>query len=168
MTSAAASIPTPADSDYRSQLAARSKARLMQGMVGTINCTPMIDIIFNLLIYFLCVGLMSVPEGALPAKLPSTHGQVKQSLPVAPIEVYLEPGPTPRDVLITTRPQGLRIVVMADLYEQMKLLAADRRFGIEAPVILVPDRTVPVQFVTDAYNAAFQAGFKQIVFGEKP
>jgi len=146
----------------------RSKTRLTGGIVGTINCTPMIDIIFNLLIYFLCVGLMHIPEGALPARLPSTHGQAQPTLPVSPIEVYLEQGPVPDSVLVQMRPQASQLTGMLDLYDQMKALAANRNFGVDAPVILVPARDVRLEFVADAYNAAYQAGFKQIVFGEKP
>jgi hypothetical protein len=31
----------------------------------------------------------------------------------------------------------------------------------------MPGADLPISVVADAYNAAFQAGFKEIVFGEK-
>ncbi len=38
------------------------------------NMTPMIDIVFNLLIFFLCAGNFNQPEGLLPSRLPKSHG----------------------------------------------------------------------------------------------
>ena len=56
---------------------------------------------------------------------------------------------------------------MADLYDRMRTLSESRDFGVDAPVILMPGEDLPIAVVADAYNAAFQAGFKEIVFGEK-
>ncbi len=65
------------------------------------------------------------------------------------------------------RPQGGHVASMADLYDRMRRLAESREFGVEAPVILLPGPDLPMSVVADAYNAAFQAGFREIVFGEK-
>jgi biopolymer transport protein ExbD len=143
-----------------------ARSRLTKGSVGMLNIVPMMDILFNLLIFFLCFGLALVPEGSLPAKLPASHGQaLGGTVPMTPIEIRL--ASAGNTVQVQLRPQGIRLTSMADLYEQMKLLAESRDFGIESPVILVPGPDVPMQFVADSYNAAFQAGFKEIVFGEK-
>ena len=48
-----------------------ARSRLTRGSVGMLNIVPMLDILFNLLILFLCFGLALSPEGALPAKLPA-------------------------------------------------------------------------------------------------
>jgi len=131
-----------------------------------LNIVPMMDILFNLLIFFLCFGLALTPEGSLPAKLPASHGQASGgTVPLTPIEVRLTS--VGNAVQVQLRPQGLRLTSMPDLYERMRLLAESSNFGVESPVILVPSPDVPMQFVADAYNAAFQAGFKEIVFGEK-
>lgn len=133
-----------------------------------LNIVPMLDILFNLLIFFLCFGLALAPEGALPAKLPASHGQAAEgTIPLTPIEVRLQAGSLGGAVQIELRPQNIRLGSMADLYDQMKALSQSADFGVDAPVVVVPDPQLPVGFVADAYNAVFQAGFKEIVFGEK-
>ncbi len=163
MTAITATIPEHAPSPR----VERSKQRLLKTRVGSVNLTPMVDVIFNLLVYFLCVGLINLPEGALPAQLPSTHGQVAPTLPVSPIEIDLLAGATADEVTIELRPLNRRLPGgMPQLYEQMRALAVSRDFGIDAPVILQPESKVPAAVVVDAYNAAYTAGFKQIAFGE--
>jgi biopolymer transport protein ExbD len=141
------------------------KRRPPRSAVGMLNIVPMLDILFNLLILFLCFGLALAPEGALPAKLPGSHGQAAGTMPLTPIEIRLigDAGA----VRVQMRPQGLQLSNMGDVYTQMKMLVESRDFGADAPVILVPGPDVPMAVVADAYNAAFQAGFKEIVFGDK-
>ncbi len=55
-----------------------------------LNIVPMMDILFMLLIFFLCFGLGLPPEGALPAKLPASHGQPGGTVPLTPIEVQAD------------------------------------------------------------------------------
>ena len=87
-------------------------------------------------------------------------------MPLTPIEIRLTGDAG--GVRMQMRPQGIRLSAMADLYAQMMTLRDSRDFGVDAPVILVPGPDVPMAIVADAYNAAFQAGFKEIVFGDKP
>ncbi len=144
-----------------------ARQRLTKGSVGMLNIVPMLDILFNLLIFFLCFGLVMAPEGALPAKLPASHGQAPGTMPLTPIEIRLEPTSGAGGVRIVVRPQNVQTASMIDLYALMVTLRDSRDFGVEAPVILLPGPDVSMAFVADAYNAAFQAGFKEIVFGEK-
>ncbi len=160
----AAALPIMEEESNLRRQGARS--RLTKGSVGMLNIVPMMDILFNLLIFFLCFGLALIPEGSLPAKLPASHGQAGGgTVPMTPIEVRL--ASAGNAVQVQLRPQGIRLISMPELYEQMRVLAESRDFGVESPVILVPGPDVPMAFVADAYNAAFQAGFKEIVFGEK-
>ena len=142
-----------------------ARSRLTKGSVGMLNIVPMMDILFMLLIFFLCFGLALAPEGALPAKLPASHGQAAGTVPLTPIEIYLVP--VSGGVQVQMRPHGGQVASMADLYDRMRTLSESRDFGVDAPVILMPGADLPISVVADAYNAAFQAGFKEIVFGEK-
>ncbi len=163
MTSGEFAIITEEDSGRLRRRSARE--RLTKGTVGMLNIVPMMDILFMLLIFFLCFGLALAPEGALPAKLPASHGQPSETVPLTPIEVQL--ASARGGVQVQIRPQGGHVVSMSDLYDRMKRLAESREFGVDAPVILLPGPDLPMSVVADAYNAAFQAGFKEIVFGEK-
>jgi biopolymer transport protein ExbD len=142
-----------------------ARSRLEKGSVGMLNIVPMLDILFMLLIFFLCFGLALAPEGALPAKLPASHGQAAGTMPLTPIEIHLSP--VGGGVQVQVRPLGGQVTSMADLYDRMRALSESRDFGVDAPVIILPGADVPMAVVADAYNAAFQAGFKEIVFGEK-
>jgi len=164
----AAEVAT-ADRSGHSPRRGRGRGYLSELGVGTVNLTPMIDIVFNLLIYFLVVGIVHLAEGALPARLPATHGEAAGSVPLPPVEVYLDPlpdGPGCRISVAGIRPGRLVLASMLDLYAQMAQLASDPDFGTEAVVVLLPDMDVTAECVADAYNAAYQAGFQQIVFGE--
>jgi len=155
------------DEETKSLRRASAKERLTKGSMGMLNIVPMLDILFNLLIFFLCFGLALAPEGALPAKLPASHGQAAEgTIPLTPLEIRLQ-GSGAGAVQIQLRPQNIRLSSMADLYDQMKALSQSPDFGVDAPVVVVPDPELPVGLVADAYNAVFQAGFKEIVFGEK-
>jgi biopolymer transport protein ExbD len=142
-----------------------ARSRLSKGSVGMLNIVPMLDILFMLLIFFLCLGLTLGPEGALPAKLPASHGQAAGTVPLTPIEIYLVA--VSGGVRVEMRPHGGQVTSMADLYDRMRTLSESRDFGVDAPVILMPGADLPMSIVADAYNSAFQAGFKEIVFGEK-
>jgi biopolymer transport protein ExbD len=142
-----------------------ARSRLERGSVSMLNIVPMLDILFMLLIFFLCFGLALAPEGALPAKLPASHGQAAGTMPLTPIEISL--AAVSGGVQVRMRPHGGQVASMADLYDRMRTLSESRDFGVDAPVILMPGEDLPIAVVADAYNAAFQAGFKEIVFGEK-
>lgn len=163
MTSVALPIIEEEGPNLRKQGA---RSRLTRGSVSMLNIVPMLDILFNMLIFFLCFGLALAPEGALPAKLPGSHGQAAGTVPLTPIEIRLTGDAG--GVRVQMRPQGIQLSNMADVYAQMKTLVESRDFGADAPVILIPGSDVPMAIVADAYNAAFQAGFKEIVFGDKP
>ncbi len=88
MVSETVTIP---EEERRSLRRASARERLTKGSMGMLNIVPMLDILFNLLIFFLCFGLALVPEGALPAKLPASHGQMGGgAMPLAPVEVHLQ------------------------------------------------------------------------------
>lgn len=159
-------IVTEFDDDAGTLRRGAARDRLSKGTVGMLNIVPMLDILFNLLVLFLCFGLGLAPEGALPAKLPAGHGQVAEgTLPLTPLEIRLQG--SGGVIQIQLRPQNVRLAGMADLYDQMRALAQSPDYGVDAPVVIVPDPQMEVGLVADAYNAVFQAGFKEIVFGEQ-
>jgi len=130
----------------------------------TLNLTPMIDIVFNLLVYFLVVGIVHLAEGALPARLPATHGEMTGIVPLSPIVLKLQAEAD--RCRVTLEPYGWVFERMSDLYDRLAELAASPDFGKDIPVIIVPDDEVVVDFVADAYNAAYTAGFTQIGFAQ--
>src|SRR5512142_1401828 len=110
-----------ADEEPRSLRRVSARQRLTKGSMGMLNIVPMLDILFNLLIFFLCFGLAIAPEGALPARLPATHGQAaRAALPLAPVEVHLQAAGSADSVMIEIRPQNIRLSSMGELYDRMQ------------------------------------------------
>jgi len=125
--------------------------------------TPMIDIVFLLLIFFVVSASGQVREMLLPADLPS--GQVDSELaepdPISmTVEVWLklstiENGTTVVDMNGTTYQN------LDQLKGQLRLLA---EVGPDNPVILDIAQSVPLGDVVDIYDTAQSAGFDSISF----
>jgi biopolymer transport protein ExbD len=124
--------------------------------------TPMIDIIFQLLIFFLLTPTFSGDEGYLTTNLPRTSG----------------PNPTEqRDVerikieLLGQR-DGVEIVLnethaIGDNFEQLEAMLRsfqDRGLAPDYPVLISPTMDVQHKWVVRAFDTAILAQFKNIQF----
>ena len=125
--------------------------------------TPMIDMVFLLLVFFMVAAKPVVPERDIPMGLP---GQVAQEeIVTIPDEarVIIEPGGQ-----IVLNEQSLDSPASSILPE---LRAVLERFRIsadnaktEALVTLAPHDTVPHQRLVDVLNACAEAGIKGVTF----
>ena len=128
------------------------------------NMTPMIDIVFNMLVFFVVCSTFVEPEGWLQTRLPRSQGlSAGAVVPITPIKVRLLPGATDEDVQIQIDnfPQG--IPSFDRLYEILLSMRQDS--GDEVPVVLLAVGEVRWQHVIDAYNQAVRARCKNIQFG---
>jgi len=136
--------------------------------------TPMIDVVFQLLIFFMMMPSFGAKEGYLPTNLPDTQGQqpteIKKQdtfridlLHVEPWEVEANKG----KVIIRLNQQEL-----GDFAELRRLLRSARESlqsqGQEKvekqPILISPDMTVWHKHVVAAFDSAVDAGFKNIQF----
>ena len=129
--------------------------------------TPMIDIVFNLLIFFLLMPSFEATEGYLPTNLPNTDGRdgpvMKQPEPVR-IDLWQA----------DADPEGVRILLnretvgnVGELRSHLRDLRRRRpaaETGKDTPVLISPDMTVWHKHVVAAFDAAVDAGFKKIEF----
>jgi biopolymer transport protein ExbD len=123
--------------------------------------TPMIDVTFQLLIYFILTTTFRVAEGQIPGNLPTNIGQQQtQALEVEPATLRLIPkgrylnqiefaldGDEP-----TEKPEELR----------RKLESRLEGLGENAQLRIVSRTTVAWQHVVEAYNQAVAVGWKDI------
>ena len=136
----------------------RRRARSKQKMQPPL--TPMIDVTFQLLIFFLLAFQLRQPEGPIPASLPGG----------IPPE-----GPRPRPVHIVIQPVGDsdafyvidRHPATADPDEVYKVLRARRDAAgtRKVPVIIEPYENVKWRFVIEAFNAAVRAKLENVTLG---
>jgi biopolymer transport protein ExbD len=133
------------------------------------NLTPMIDVVFNLLIFFLCTGNFNQPEGLLPSRLPKQHGiTAGDELPTAPIRILLKQyGTGEQDYTIRIEQRAEQPTSFAALAEMLRGLRESPAFTDESQVIVVAESDVRWDHLVNAFNAALVARFKNITFGTR-
>lgn len=137
-----------------------------------LNLTSMIDIIFQLQIYFILTMSVAVNEGVITAKLPTGPGNPPpnpQEMPPNPINIVVRNvGNYNYDVSI----DGLSSSTpnFAALKDQLISMQNDPQRGRtgaykpDNPVIIKPDGSVRWQHVVNAFNAAVAARYSSVSF----
>jgi len=138
-----------------------------------LNLAPMMDVMFNLLIFFLVATTFQMPEGAFLARLPKSTGlQAQLAVPVVPIRILLQKqhGDTSIYVSYSATADDISQAVPVASYEELYnwLVAAQSQAGFDSdsPVILMAKDNVDWQQVMQAYNSATRAGFSRMVFSQ--
>jgi len=130
-----------------------------------IKMTPMIDVVFLLLVFFVWTASFKIVEQVLPSSLSAVTG-------TEPSETNEPPPPEQDfpDVVVriqwngaqpTWQVNGTPVESLVQVREQLVQIAAIKS---DAPVILHPDSNVPLGDVIDAYDVARLAGFQKVQF----
>jgi len=138
---------------------AKPKAKLQPPMV------PMIDVTFQLLIYFMLTTTFSQAEGQIPGSLPKagTGGvSLKQELK-PPIHIQIRPVGTFKEGVVYEMIGSHGLMKNGqELYGS--LIARKERVGAGTPVVIKARSDVRWQYVVEAFNQAVQAEFQNIGF----
>lgn len=125
--------------------------------------TPMIDVIFQLIIFFLCTAGFQPPEALLPSllNLPGSTSDVVVSDPeLEDLDEVV--------VHLAAAAEGTRFeingVTYTNLTEVSHRLAAVARIRIDLPVILDIDDAVPMNDVIDVYDVCRNLGLTRVQF----
>ena len=135
-----------------------------------LNLTAMIDVIFQLLIYFVITASFAVGEGVLLAKLPKGGSTPAPDLrpPDRPLKI----------VLTSASMSAVRIALdgthsvanFSELIQTLDSLQYDPDRGRQGvykpdnPIIIAPDGQVRWQHVVNAFNAAIAARYRNVSF----
>ncbi|QDU28637.1 Biopolymer transport protein ExbD/TolR [Anatilimnocola aggregata] len=131
-----------------------------------IKMTPMIDVVFLLLIYFIWSASFGIVERLLPSQLsaqaPGT-GQPTTEVPPPP-EADFE-----KVVVRVTGTQGrvgwlVNDTPVASLAQLQGILVGLSRIKSDAPVVLHPDPHVPLGDVIDVFDLSRLIGFEKVQF----
>ena len=134
-----------------------------QGERLDVKMTPMIDVIFLLLIFFVCTASFQLPEEILPTRftLPGT----------STAEVPLDPELVDLDEIVVEilwrdgRPAWrINKRQYVELAEVGAVLATIRRMQSDLPVILDVEPAVPMEHVIDVYDLCRSVGLQRIQF----
>lgn len=128
--------------------------------------TPMIDVTFQLLLFFILTMQFRPPEGQIPADLPAGAApSAAEMVPLEPVRIILRAGMDGAADIEVARYAGA-IGGWAALHEVLRDLRAD--FGSpDVPVIIEPGPGVSWQHALNALRQAQRAGFEDITFAYK-
>ena len=144
--------------------AAGSRGKGGYGM--SLNLTPMIDIVFLLLFFFLVVSRFAPREGVLPTQIPARAAAAPTDVPRTPLRIRLVADGTQAEPCMATidrfheTPIAMSALVAA--LEQIR----DQGIGFDAqtPVHLVAGDHIAWDHVVNAYNATMAARFEKVYF----
>ena len=130
--------------------------------------TPMIDVVFLLLVFFVWTASFQIIEQILPSEMSSQIGSDPVDISDPPPEADFD------DIVIKigwdgNRPtwslNGQTVESVDSLREQLRAIADIK---VDAPVILDPESTVPLGFVIEVYDVSKVAGIAKISFAVNP
>ena len=132
-----------------------------------LQMTPMIDVVFQLLIFFVCTTSFQALEQILPTNLATSGGSSSAEVQLDPELMELE------DIVIKiVRNAGatqwqLNEQTYSRLPQVRDLLMALVKIRRDLPVILDVGATVPLGDVVDVYDLCRIVGFDRIQFAAK-
>ncbi len=130
-----------------------------------IKMTPMIDVVFLLLVFFVWTASFHAVEYLLPSSLSQQQGTAQTINPEEPPPEIEFEDIVVRIAYVDNQPawsvNGQPIQSLTEVRDRLALVADIK---IDSPVILHPDESVPVGNVIDVYDATRMAGFTQIQF----
>jgi biopolymer transport protein ExbD len=140
------------------------------GLSLTLNLTPMIDVVFLLLFFFLAVSRFHEVEGMLPSELPrQMTGAAAADIPQTPIRIRfhdVDDGDKVCQVTIDRfQEKPVQIARLAKLLTDIKNQTPG--YTATTPVHLLADDRIRFAHVVNAYNAALAAGYEQVFFPQK-
>lgn len=133
-----------------------------------LKMTPMIDVVFLLLVFFVWTSSFELPEFDLPSAIaepPSGRAETTNDTP--PVEPFDE------IVLRLTRQNGqdqiqlngLGVNGFDDLRTQLSEIIS---LGVQPPVIVDPDDEISMNFAVQVYDVARSAGADRVLFAAQP
>lgn len=132
----------------------------------SLNLTPMIDIVFLLLCYFLMMSQFRTPEGVLPARLPAMQAGTAIEIPRTPIRIRFQSDDGSRIRCTVTiddfTDSPLEIGLLAGRLRQIRQQVPG--FDANTPVHLLAGDDIAWDHVVNAYNAALAAEYVKIFF----
>jgi len=136
----------------------------------TLNLTPMIDVVFLLLFFFLVSSRFSTREGMLPGQLQPRAASAAKAMPFSPIQIHIKPSPgAPQECQVTIDKYHESPFPIAELAAELRRIQQPEN-GVAAstPVHLLAGDEIDWDHVVSAYNAALAAGYERILFYPSP
>jgi biopolymer transport protein ExbD len=128
----------------------------------SVRMTPLIDVIFLLLIFFILAIRLEKPEGVLENILPEsdTHGIAEQQKDWEVVKLRIK---------LITEGEQLKIYLQERvIYTYKDLLSYLNMLPQEIMLVIEPEARVPYKYVIGVYNTCIKAKKSNIVFAISP
>ena len=133
-----------------------------------LKMTPMIDVVFLLLVFFVWTSSFELPEFDLPSAIAEPPaGGSELSTQAAPAEAFDE-------IVIRLLMREARTVIelngqpLVDSVELRRRLEEILALGVQPPVIIDPSPQITMNEAVEAYDAARLAGADRVLFAAQP
>ena len=138
------------------------KKRRSTGALMSVNMTPMIDVTFLLLIFFIVATHFTRTEGLLASKLPEMNPQGAPP-PVPPLEVTIDPVTRESGAIdVTVDVNGDKLADGLDGLDRYLYNLHSSYPPQTTAVFVKPRPNTPWQFVLQAYNLTLRGGYSQV------
>jgi biopolymer transport protein ExbD len=128
-----------------------------------LNMASMVDVVFLLLIFFMCTSSFTQIEDKLPTQLSQVgSGANQETIDLPPIRISLQRSPS-GDVLITCENEIFRESEFKNLVKKLE----EWRAIDDMRVIIEGQGTVPFGSMVRALDACYQADLRQVAFSAK-
>ena len=130
-----------------------------------VKMTPMIDVVFLLLVFFVWTSTFETPEFDLPSSLAEvpTGGSEQNADAEPPIEEFDE-------IVIKLRMQeGVNLIelngqTLGDITELSRKVREIIELGVQPPVVVDPDDRINMDFAIQVYDVTRSAGADRVLF----
>jgi biopolymer transport protein ExbD len=133
-----------------------------------LTMTPMIDVVFLLLVFFVWTSSFELPEFDLPSAIaqPPAGGNEIGSQQPLPAEAFDElfVGVSLQDARQVITLNGQRVDSLAALSARLKEILA---LGVQPPVIVDPSEQITMNVAVSVYDAARAAGADRVLFAAR-
>ncbi|MCG8650142.1 MAG: biopolymer transporter ExbD [Pirellulales bacterium] len=134
-----------------------------------VKMTPMIDVVFLLLIFFVWTSSFELPEFDLPSAIAEppaggTEVSVEETPPVEPFdEIVVRVYPNEASFILELNGKPLDSVAM-----MKNRLAQIIALGTQPPIIIDPSDEITMNTAVEVYDAARAAGADRVLFAVRP
>ena len=124
-----------------------------------IQMTPLIDMVFQLLIFFMCTSSFRQAEKEMPTQLPRVGGGQAWQEDFAPIRIRVTK--TGAGVRVTC--DGRYCPTFKDLLDRLR----ERRAIADVPVLIDGEETVPFGSMVAALDVCYRADLRRVAFSAR-
>ena len=142
---------------------------LHSGAAPEVKMTPMIDVVFLLLVFFVWTSSFELPEFDLPSAIaepPAGGSQVNTGV-TQPVEQFEEIviRVTTQEATIAIEFNGQPVDSIATMKRRLAEIIA---LGVQPPVIVDPADQITMNTAVEVYDAARAAGADRVLFAVRP